>query len=386
MLIDMFPMKEGKRPAASNAYTVLDPSTVNYDANYPFMDRDPRFYRTFAFPGVRWAFNGDPRGEQNHHPYNGRDYELWNYVWYTKAEDRDNIESGSTYGPDNLMGNVKGMYIRKRTDDFDNNTCLYVFDVTNNGFKQSAAPYFELRYAEVLLNYAEAAAGAGKMSVAVEQLKRIRQRVGYTGDCGLQGSLTSNQAACLAAVLYERQIELAYEGKRFDDMRRWMLFDGGVNVPAGASSNFNLTGWNGNTCTYLGYEPLNGRRRDNMEFRVQSGYKNGLGKDTWADDLSHDPIGNVTRPAGVDYRQDLEPQLATLKTFYQTYLERNKKKGDSYDSDHTELFVDFKPQYYILGFSQGVHANNSGLEQTMGWNDTQHGGAGKFDPLALPVE
>ncbi len=46
--------------------------------------------------------------------------------------------------------------------------------------------------------------------------------------------------------------------------------------------------------------------------------------------------------------------------------------------------MDFKPQYYIFGFSSGIHSNNSGLEQTMGWNDTQHGGMGTFDPLALP--
>jgi hypothetical protein len=83
----------------------------------------------------------------------------------------------------------------------------------------------EIRYAEVLLNYAEAACGAGEMGVAVEQLKKIRARVGYTStnNFGLQTNLSSDQSACFAAILYERQIELAYEGKRFDDLRRWML-------------------------------------------------------------------------------------------------------------------------------------------------------------------
>ena len=55
---------------------------------------------------------------------------------------------------------------------------------------------------------------------AVDRLKLIRQRVGYTGDCGLQANLESDPAACMSAILYERQIELAYEGKRFDDCRR----------------------------------------------------------------------------------------------------------------------------------------------------------------------
>ena len=86
-----------------------------------------------------------------------------------------------------------------------------------NGFKFSGSPYLEIRYAEVLLNYAEAACGAGEIGVAVEQLKKIRARVGYTSanNFGLQTNLSGDQAACFAAILYERQIELAYEGKTF---------------------------------------------------------------------------------------------------------------------------------------------------------------------------
>ena len=135
----------------------------------------------------------------------------------------------------------------------------------------------------MLLNLAEAAAGAGKMGEAVELLRQIRRRVGYTGDCGLDANLSSDQAACLSAVLYERQIELAFEGKRFDDLRRWMLFDGGANVSEinGAPSTWALTGWGGNTCTYLGFKPLNGQRRENMEFRVsEETVKQGLGGTT----------------------------------------------------------------------------------------------------------
>lgn len=79
------------------------------------------------------------------------------------------------------------------------------------------------------------------MGEAVENLKQIRQRAGYTGDCGLQSNLATDQAACMSAVLYERQIELAYEGKRFDDLRRWMLFDGGTGKVEGAPASWTLT-------------------------------------------------------------------------------------------------------------------------------------------------
>lgn len=383
-MIDLFPMKDGKRPSSYDSYKVLDPSSISYNRNLPFLDRDPRFYRTFAFPGVCWAFDGDAINEEKHYPYNGRDYELWNYVWYTKAEDRANVESGDTYGPDGLMGNAKGMYVRKRTDDYHVSTAYRYVYTQGHGFQFSAAPNIEMRYAEVLLNYAEAACQSGHSDVAVEQLKKIRERVGYTGDCGLQANLASNEAACMAAILYERQIELAYEGKRFDDLRRWMLFDGGVGKVEGAPQSWTLTGWGGNTCTYLGFTPLNGTRRENMEFCVQTAYNGGLGGDKWGSDGSNpDPLKNVERCAAVDYRNDLDPQLQTLAEWYGKYLERKDKKGDSYNSNHMLLYMDFHPSYYFPGLAYGAMTNNPTIEQTIGWPNAAQGGAmGTFDPLA----
>lgn len=384
MMVDMFPMADGKRPTLSNTYTKLDGSSLAYNESYPFLNRDPRFYRTFAFPGVRWAFNGDPRDAKNYNPYNGSDYELWNYVWYNSADDRKNIESGNTYGSDALLSNAKGFYIRKRSDDLDiNKTSRYVFE-PSTGFKYSATPYMEIRYAEVLLNYAEAACGAGHLEVAVAQLKRIRNRVGYTGDCGLQSNLSNDQAACMAAILYERQIELAYEGKRFDDLRRWMLFDGGVGKVQGAPDSWNLTGWGGNTCNYLGFTPLNGQRRDYLEFRVKEDYNGGLGAIDWGTKGENpDPLKDVERPKAVDLREELPAQLENLTAFYNQCLERNTKKGDSYDVNHSELYMRFLPQYYFLGFTQGAQSANVTLPQNIGWGDYNNGGSdGTFDPLA----
>ena len=168
-----------------------------------------------------------------------------------------NNDEAKAYGADNLYTNGKGFYVRKRSDDADVNSPCYIFENTGRAFKRNAAPFIELRYAEVLLNLAEAACGSGHNDVAVEQLKKVRERVGYTGDCGLQANLISDQAACMAAILYERQIEFAYEGKRFDDMRRWLLFDGGAVAVPGAPSSWTLTGWGGNTCTWLGVKPMN---------------------------------------------------------------------------------------------------------------------------------
>lgn len=391
MLVDLFPMKDGKRPATADTYTSLEASAYTYDPELPFVDRDPRFYRTFAFPGVRWAFDGDPTSAQNHNPYKGTNYILWNYVWYENTDQMGDVE-GKPYGADGLLGNAKGFYVRKRSDDLDvNKSPCYIFESTGRAFKRNAAPFIEFRYTEVLLNLAEAACGANHMDVAVDQLKKVRQRVGYTGDCGLQADLAGDKAKCMAAILYERQIEFAYEGKRFDDMRRWMLFDGGAVKVAGAPSTWTLAGWGGNTCTWLGVKPLNDQRRENLEFRLKAPYEIG-GTSFGSDGSDPDPLTGGANPAltreqrdayAMDLRNDITQEQDKLKTFYQTYLVRKLKKGDARTADKVNLYVKYQPYYYFMGFSAGAIGNNDGLEQTIGWTDSNKGGAaGTFDPLA----
>ena len=390
MIVDLFPMADGKIPASCEAYSSLPKSSVNYEADFPFMNRDPRFYRTFAFPGVRWAFDGDATMQNPENPsYNsGKDYELWNYAWYQTTEERDNIKNGG-FGADNLGSNNKGIYVRKRSDDLDLNASpLYqnwAASANQSGFLYSAAPYVEIRYAEVLLNLAEAAAGAGQLEEAKSLLMQIRQRAGYTGDCGLDG-ITASQQTCMAAVLYERQIELAYEGKRFDDMRRWLLFDGGANFSEieGAPASWKLTGWGGNTCTWLGFKPFNGQRRENMEFRVSNDWNDGLGYGTGTT-VASDPItgDGEERCKAIDLRKDLAEQQETLKTWYQDHLVRKTRAGDSYDSNQAQMYMHFWAKYYFLGLSSGALNSDPNLQQTIGWQDTNRGNAnGTFDPLA----
>ena len=387
MLVQMFPMADGKLPAGLNTYTKLETSSFAYESEYPFMNRDPRFYHTFAFPGFRWAYNGNAAEHDAHNPSDGRNYVLWNYVWYTDLNDQGNPESGNSYAADNLLGSKQGIYVRKRSDDLDvNPSPLYEYNPM--GWKSGAGPFYsaaqliELRYAEVLLNLAEAACGANDMAYAVEQLKKIRARAGYIAEnnYGLQANLATDQATCMSAILYERQIELAYEGKRFDDMRRWMLYDGGVNQPSGAPATWKLSGWSGNTCTWLGFKSFNGQRRENIEFRVADKY--GVGTTQW----DGDPLlkAGTERPAGVNFSKgDLNEQLQSLKEWYQENLVVKQRKGDGRDSQHNDLYINFRPKYYFLGLSSGAQNQNKSLPQTIGWEDYNNGGAnGTFDPLA----
>ena len=406
MIVDIFPMRDGGVPSsgATNgnyfANTKLKKTQLPYSDEHPFLNRDPRFYRTFGFPGIKWPYNGSSMGS-GHNPFNGQDYELWNYVWYKDDADVENPVATTQYGADNLGKQVKGMYVSKRSTGKDG---LYDNVTTaNNGFAQSYASYIELRFAEVLLNLAEVACGAGEWQSALENyLKPIRQRVGYTGDCGFN---VTDDASCMAAILYERQIELAFEGKRFDDMRRWLLFDGGAHfaeIP-GAPSTWTLSGWGGNTCTWLGFKEFNGQHRDNMEFRVK--INNGKGGDAWGDkDDMPDPIAkelmgeedsNITgwdtflawrSQYAVDLNNssdsDIDAQLDNLQTFYNKYLTRKLKTSDLKESDKNPGYITYKPRYYLVGLNSRAQVHNKTLEQTIGWEDSQRGGTGTYDPLA----
>lgn len=80
-----------------------------------------------------------------------------------------------------------------------------------------------IRYAEIILNRAEAHAQAGNAAAALADLNLIRTRAGVTPLSGLSGQ------ALLTAILHERRLELAFEGHRpFDLARNGMGFPKGL--------------------------------------------------------------------------------------------------------------------------------------------------------------
>lgn len=71
----------------------------------------------------------------------------------------------------------------------------------------------QIRYADVLLMYAEAALGTGDAGTALIQINKVRARVG----------LAAIGAADDAALRHERRCELAMEGHRWFDLVRWNI-------------------------------------------------------------------------------------------------------------------------------------------------------------------
>jgi hypothetical protein len=91
-----------------------------------------------------------------------------------------------------------------------------------------------LRFADVVLIHAEASAMQGKNSEALSSLKRIRDRVGLMTNMSLSGWNLIN------AVRKERRLELAFEGDRLYDLRRWKDEGGNpvINSVLGPNGSF----------------------------------------------------------------------------------------------------------------------------------------------------
>lgn len=99
---------------------------------------------------------------------------------------------------------------------------------------KSQAPAILFRYAEVLLNYAEALAelqGATAQSKIADILQPLRDRVNmpginFTREYNTQPDYPfHSQEATIQVVRRERRIELAAEGMRMNDLFRWALAD-----------------------------------------------------------------------------------------------------------------------------------------------------------------
>jgi hypothetical protein len=350
-MLDIFPMADGKRSGTSS-YT--------YDPVKFYKDRDPRFYRTFAFNGVVWPYSGNTT------------YGVWTYQWFKDVASFNAAATKEGSGFAEYAGHVNsGIYIRKRT-----NPAAGFTDVDK--FARSATPYIEIRYAEVLLNLAESAVGINKLGMADEGyqgLFALRARVGIpAGVDGYYGvPVGLDQYGLFREILYERQIEFAYEGRRFQDMRRWMLWN---DDPADQNT----------TCAQLGVTPLNGQRRHGIILAIKptvyTSSSSGLAKDIF------NPISpgyNATKVTRFGIALDPNnsgtwaAQIALLDNFYNTNLTRFNT--DFIDPTGTPTFsVTFRSKYYFIGIKQSVLKQSPYIYQNINWDD-YYGVTGTFNPL-----
>lgn len=101
-------------------------------------------------------------------------------------------------------------------------------DVSNNKLERTDAPWYFLRFADVLLIYAEATNEADNSTaartLALAKLNQIRERSNATPRRLAGDGNIDNQSAFRSAVLEERAMELALEGDRRWDLIRWGIY------------------------------------------------------------------------------------------------------------------------------------------------------------------
>jgi len=195
-LVNAFPMRDG---------SAWNPATMSYDTL--FRHRDDRFYADIYY-------NGSPN-QYIAGMVQGNTY-LWTYF--------DNIT--------NLYGNtgLEGAHNQVTTDPLWSNSSFYRTKAIDHTLTQgtvynAAVDWPEIRYAEVLMNYGEAANEIGKTAEALQVLFQIRARANILpGASNNYGITATSQSDIRIAYQNERFVEFCFEGKRFDDLRRWRLF------------------------------------------------------------------------------------------------------------------------------------------------------------------
>lgn len=193
-LVDAFLMKDGRTIEEAK-------ETGDYDEQNPYANRDPRLTYTIFYNGSTWL----KRGVQT---YNG------------------GLDRSRKPG---LFTTQTGYYLRKflglNEDKADNST-----------FNGAYHSYQIFRYAEILLNYAEALneADAEANKATIENcLIQLRKRAGIEAGDGARYGLPENwgQEAMRKIIRNERRIELAFEEHRFWDIRRWKIAEEVMNEP-----------------------------------------------------------------------------------------------------------------------------------------------------------
>ena len=208
-LADAFPMKNGK---------AITDATSGYNAANPYVNRDPRFRYTIIYNAANYATN------------TGAQAPVYTYL---NAPTDGYVPSSSS--------SLTGYYTRKMCDS----------TFSTGGSGNVDRPWPLLRYAEILLNYAEAINETGQTQLAYPKLTELRARAGIDAGSdnlyGIKSNMTKEEMR--AFIQNERRIELAFEDQRWHDIRRWKIAEAVSNgynkamkiTATGTAPNFTYT-------------------------------------------------------------------------------------------------------------------------------------------------
>lgn len=204
-MYDMAPLSVGARinskaPTQSlvDSYLTLDGETIDqsstYDESNPYVNRDPRLTATVVYDNYDWSGNVNDGTTKK--------------IIYIKPNSTITTDA---YSGSNANQTSTGYYVRK------------YYDPKHEASLASAINIITMRYADVLLMYAEAMNEQGKMTEDIwnKTIEPIRARAGFTSSSALNYPSNVSQEQMREIIRRERRCELALEGLRWYDIKRW---------------------------------------------------------------------------------------------------------------------------------------------------------------------
>ena len=188
-------------------FECIDGKTIKeselYDAEHPFLNRDPRMRTTMIYPGqVYTGYTDSQKGCYNSLPQ--------------QIDGNNNADWWNNAGNASKSGLQLGKYFLAN-------------NVTSDGLSHMTVHFKVMRYAEVLLTLAECNIELGNLAEGVKYLNMVRARA------GMPSVEVTNQETLRAQVRRERRVELAGEGLRREDMVRWQVDSNGKWVASGGT-------------------------------------------------------------------------------------------------------------------------------------------------------
>ncbi len=183
-----------KNYAMANGLPIDDPES-GFNPNDPWTGREPRFYKNIAIDGEKW--------------------------WATAGADQfAQLYNGGRHRSIINPASVTGYYQKKF------NALSPTYSLSQSGAVMAYVPY--LRLADIYLMYAEAVnfssgggpqVTSGNYTMTAEQaMNVVRTRAQLPA---LKAKYTANKDVFFEEIVRERAVELAFEGARFCDLRRW---------------------------------------------------------------------------------------------------------------------------------------------------------------------
>lgn len=177
----------------------------NYETALLHFDREPRFYADLSFDGAKFYMKNK-----------SNPIEIEAKAGQFAGKKQSRLFSVTGYTPKKLVN--------------------YSFVSTQSQFSVERYPWPVMRLGDLYLLYAEALNETGKSTEAISWLDKIRQRAGLQDVAQSWTSFSTNPSKYsskdgLRNIIHqERLIEMAFEGSRFWDIRRWKEASGIMNA------------------------------------------------------------------------------------------------------------------------------------------------------------